>query len=80
MDVATLTQFFQWCTVLSVGVYVIWTLFFLLAPNFVYRVQTRWISISRDTYDVVIYSLMGFYKIVLIVFVIVPYLSLLIIG
>ncbi|WP_415408307.1 DUF6868 family protein [Sulfurovum sp. CS9] len=53
-------------------------LFFLFAPNFVYRIQSYWfpIPIPRETYNVIIYSFFGFFKVIFIVFNIVPYVAL----
>ena len=80
MNIESLTQFFLWCTVINLGIYIFWALFVLLAPDFVYRVQTKWISISRETFNVMMYAFMGAFKVVIIVFCLVPYLSLLILG
>jgi len=80
MNIDTLTAFFMWCTVINLGIYIVWVLFILLAPDFVFRVQTKWIPISRETFTIVMYSFTGAFKIVIIVFCLVPYLSLLIIG
>jgi hypothetical protein len=70
----------MWCTVINVAIYIVWVLFVLIAPDFVYRLQTKWIPISRDTFNVLMYSFMGAFKVVIIVFCFVPYLSLLIIS
>ena len=50
------------------------------APDFIYRVQTKWMPVSREAFTVTMYAFMGAFKIVLIVFCIVPYVSLLVIG
>jgi hypothetical protein len=70
----------MWCTVINVAIYIVWVLFVLLAPDFVYRLQTKWIPISRETFNVLMYSSMGAFKVVIIVFCFVPYLSLVIIN
>jgi hypothetical protein len=80
MNIENVTQFFMWCTIINLGIYIFWVLFVLLAPDFVYRLQTKWIPISRDTFNVLMYSFMGAFKVVIIVFCCVPYLSLVIIG
>ena len=46
----------------------------------VYRLQSRFFPIPRETFNVVIYSFLGLYKIFVIVFCLVPYLALLILG
>ena len=38
MTIDTLTGFFMWCSIISVGVYLLWVVFFLLMPDFVYSV------------------------------------------
>jgi hypothetical protein len=59
MDIQTLTSFFMWCTIINTGVLFFLALIFLLAPNLAYQLQSRWIPVSRETFDVVFYSLYG---------------------
>jgi hypothetical protein len=80
MDMPTLTMFFMWCTIINGGILMLWTMFFVFAPDFVYRIQSKWFPIRRETYNVVVYAFLGAFKIVFIVFNIVPYVTLLIIG
>ena len=80
MDVETLTAFFMWCSAISAGIYLVWVLFLLLVPDFVYAVQTRWFPIQRATYNAIMFSFLGAFKVLLILFVLVPWVSLLIVG
>ena len=80
MDIATLTTFFMWCTIINMAFMALLLVFLVLAPDFTYRLQSRFFPLSRATYDVVMYSFVAIYKIVFIVFVFAPYLALLIIG
>ena len=80
MELDTLTEFFKWCTVINAGLYIVWVLLVLWVPDFIYRVQTRWVPVSREAFNVAMYAFMGAFKIILIVFCIVPYVSLLIVG
>ncbi len=80
MDIQTLTSFFMWCTIINAGMMFFSAIFFLVAPDFVYRTQSKWFSISRETFDTVFYSFFGLYKIIIIVFNFVPWMVLLIIG
>ena len=79
MDIQTLTAFFMWCAIMNGGLLVLWTITLIVAPDFVYRTQSKWFPISRETFDVVIYSFLGLFKIVFLVFNVVPYVALLII-
>jgi len=80
MDIQTLTSFFMWCTIINVGFLIFLALIYLLAPNLAYRLQSRFIPISRETFDIVFYSFIGFFKVVVLVFFVVPWIALLIIG
>lgn len=80
MDLPTLTTFFMWCAIFNGAILVFWTMFCLFAPDLVYRTQSKWFPIPRETFNVVIYSFIGLFKIVFIVFSLVPYLALLMVG
>jgi len=80
MDIKTLQTFFMWCTIINAAVLVLWITMCLLAPDLVYRSQCRWFPIPRETFNVVMYSLIGVYKIFFLMFNLVPYVALLIVG
>ena len=80
MDVDLLTEFFMWCSIIAGGMYLFSVLWFMLLPDFTYALQTRWFPMPRETYNVVMFGFMGLFKVILIVFVIVPYVSLLIVA
>lgn len=80
MDVQTLTAFFMWCTIINGALLVFWTTICLFVPELVYRTQSRWFPIPRDTYKVAMYSFLGLFKIVLIVFNVVPWVALVIVA
>ena len=82
MDIAMLTKFFMWCTILNVGLLLL--SFFVVAVGFggdvVYRIHSKWFSMPRDTFNAVLYLLIGVYKIFVFVFNIVPWIALKIIA
>jgi Family of unknown function (DUF6868) len=80
MAMQTLTAFFLWCTLINGGILILWTLFLVFAPDFLYRIQNRWFPIPRQIYDVVIYAFLGLFKLLFLVFSVTPYLALLIVG
>ncbi|MCK5115517.1 MAG: hypothetical protein KAR44_02890 [Candidatus Aegiribacteria sp.] len=80
MDIATLRTFFMWCTILNGGMLVISSLGLTFAGNLIYRVHNRWFKMSREAFNIVVYSFIGFYKIILMVFCLVPYVVLVIMG
>ena len=52
----------------------------VFAGDWVFRMQSKWFPISRDAFNVVIYSFFALFKIVFLVFNVVPYVALLIVG
>jgi len=80
MDIPTLTTFLMWCTILNLALFGLSAMICVFATDWVYRMQSKWFPISRPAFDIALYSFFGFYKIIFIVFVLVPYLALLIMG
>jgi hypothetical protein len=80
MDIAVLRTFFMWCTILNVGLVCLSFLICAFSGDWVYQMHSRWFPMPRETFNVVIYSFLGVYKIAVFVFNLVPYLALLIVG
>ena len=80
MDIQTLTTFFMWCTILNVALLLFSSLMCICAGDWAYRIHSKLFSISRETFNVVIYSFIALYKLLVIVFILIPYIALLIIG
>ncbi len=80
MDIETVTAFFMWCTIINGAMFVVSAVVCILAGDFVYRVHSKWFSVPRETINVMIYSFVGLFKIVFIVFNLVPYVALVIVG
>ncbi|MGB5487731.1 MAG: DUF6868 family protein, partial [Lysobacterales bacterium] len=66
--------------IINTGMLIFLALIYLLVPNLAYRLQSKFIPISRETFDVVFYSFIGFFKVIVLVFNVVPWIALLIIG
>ncbi len=80
MDIQTLTEFFMWCTIINGALFTFWAVMCMLTPNLVYRTQSKFFPISREQFNLIIYSFLGIFKIVYLVFNVVPFVALLIIG
>ena len=80
MDIQMLTRFFMWCTILNMGLLVLAFLILAFAGDFVYRIHGKWFPMQRETFNVVLYSFFGIYKITVFVFNVVPWAVLAIIG
>jgi hypothetical protein len=80
MDIRTLREFFKWCTVINVALFILSAIMIMTATDFIYDVHGQLFHIPREAFDVVLYSFLGFYKIVILVFNLVPFVALLIVG
>ncbi len=80
MDIQTLTAFFMWCTILNVALLLFSSLMCICAGDWAYRIHSKLFSISKETFNVVIYSFIALYKLLVIVFILIPYIALLIVG
>lgn len=70
----------MWCTIINGSLLFFWIAMCIVAPDLVYRTQKKWFPIPRETYNVVMYSFLGLFKIVFLIFNVVPYIALLIVG
>ncbi|MFC1496986.1 DUF6868 family protein [Verrucomicrobiota bacterium] len=80
MNIATVRTFFMWCTILNGGLLILSSLILTFAGDWVYRKHSRWFPIPRDAFNVTIYSFIGLFKIFFLMFNLVPYIVLVIIG
>jgi ATP/ADP translocase len=68
----------MWCTILNVGLVTSWIFAWMIMPDFIYRIHTRFFAISRENFELTFYSFIGVFKVFFIVFCLVPWLALLI--
>ena len=77
---ATATVVLMWCLIIHVGLMLFWTGAVWLAPDLVYRTQAKFVPVKRETWEIVMYSFLGLYKALVLVFVFVPWVALLIVA
>ncbi len=80
MDIQTLTTFFMWCTIINGALLFLSAIIFVLAPGWVFRMQSRWYPVEREAFNTIYYSFLALFKILFIIFNLTPYVALLIIG
>lgn len=76
MNVELVMAVLGWCTLINFALLVWWLLFVVFAHEWTYRAHARWFKISEEKFDSIHYSLMGAFKLIVIVFNLVPYLAL----
>jgi len=65
-----------WSALINYGVLIVWFLFFIAAHDWMYRYHTKFFTLSVEKFDTVHYGSMAFFKLLVIVFNLVPYLAL----
>jgi len=80
MDLPTLTTFFMWSSIINGAMLFVSVLMMMVAPDFVYRLQTKWFPMPRETFPIAMYAFVGLFKIFFLVFNLVPYIVLSIMG
>ena len=77
MDILTLTEFFKYCSIINFSILAIASLF-VMASDLAYNIHTKlgvWAG-SKEEYKKIVYSIMGNYKILIMVFNVIPYIVL----
>lgn len=80
MNLDVLRHFLLWCTVINYGILLVWFLVFMLARDWIRGVHGRWFRLSGDQFDTLHYVGMSVYKIGILLFNLVPYIALCIVG
>ena len=81
MDIATMTQFFKCCSIINISILAISSLL-IMTSDLGYNIHTKlgiWEG-SKEAHKQLMYSWAGNYKIIIIVFNVVPYFALSIIS
>ena len=80
MSIEVARNFLLWATVIDYGILMTWFLFFVLAHDWVQGIHGRWFRLSRDQFDALHYAGMSIFKIGIILFNLVSFLTLYIVG
>jgi hypothetical protein len=80
MAVEIIREILAWCSVINLGLLLFWVLWLKLAHDLVYRIHGKWFKLSTERFDEIHYQGMLFFKILIFLFNITPYLALRIVG
>lgn len=73
-------DFLLWSTIVNYLVLLLWFGVFVLARGWMYRLHSRWFRLSEERFDTIHYAGMAAYKIGILLFNLVPFLALVILG
>ena len=80
MTIETIRSALAWCTLINWALLIWWFLFLTLAHDWTYRFHSRWFKLSVEKFDSIHYAGLALFKTAVIVFNLVPYLALRIVG
>ena len=80
MNLEILRNFLLWCTLINYVMILVWFLFFVLAHNWMYSFHGRWFRLTVEQFDSIHYAGMAIYKIGILLFNLIPYAALCIVG
>lgn len=69
-----------WCTLINMGLLLWWFLAFVFMRDLVKRIHGKWFHLSDESFDKLHYAGMTLFKIFVLVFNLVPYLAMRIVG
>ena len=76
MTVESITAVLGWCTLINFALLIWWLFFIAVAHDWTHRLHSKWFKLSPEQFDSIHYSLMGLFKMGVIIFNLVPYLAL----
>jgi len=76
MSVEILSGFLFWCAVINYGLLIIWFMAFLLARDVICNIHRKIFGISVEQFNGIIYAGIAFYKILILVLNLIPYIAL----
>jgi hypothetical protein len=80
MTIEVTRNFLLGCTVINYGVLLVWFLVFVFAHDWILGIHGRWFHLSRDQFDALHYAGMSIFKIGIMLFNLVPFIVLSILG
>lgn len=76
MNIETLQAFFMWCSIINIGLLMLTFVLCIFAADWIYAIHSRWFPISRVAFNTILYSFLGIYKMLVLVFNIIPWIAL----
>lgn len=68
--------FLGWSLLINFSILLIWVLVIKYAHDYVYQMHNYWVSITNESFNNIHYGGIGLYKLLIVVFNLVPYFSL----
>jgi hypothetical protein len=80
MHLEEIKTFLLWCLAINYAVLLVWFGVFVTAHDWLHRFHGRWFRIEPGMFDVIHYTAMAIYKVGILLFILVPWLALVLMG
>ncbi len=75
MDIIELSEFFKQAFLISFGFLVVWLVMMGMLKDWIYEFHSKFLNLSREQFDGAQYLLMGYFKLSIFIFFLIPYLA-----
>jgi hypothetical protein len=80
MGIDAVRNFFLWCAVINYVVLVVWVLLLVLPHQWIYQLWGKWFRLTAGQFDAINFGGIALYKLGILLFNLVPYVALRIVG
>lgn len=80
MTLETLRAMLAWCALINLVILLIWGVFLRWAHGWVYGIHRQWFPIPVERFDAIHYGAIAAFKLGILLFNLVPYIALRIVG
>ena len=80
MSIDVVRNFFRWCAVINYFVLVLWFLLLVFPHQWLCRLWGKWFRLTAEQFDLINFSGIALYKLGILLFNLVPYVALRIVG
>lgn len=74
MNISNLSTLLGWTALINYGILIFWFIAIISFRDTIFRLHSRWFSITREEFDRIHYGLMGVFKLLIFIFTLVPFL------
>jgi hypothetical protein len=76
MTITQWSSFFIWCTVINYGVLMVWFGAIVMFKDKIHHLHAKWFKLTEEQFDMVHYIGIAIYKVLVLVFCLVPAIAL----
>lgn len=80
MTLIAIRDVLQWCFIINMGLLVWWFLLITVTHDWVYKMHSKWFKVSVEQFDLTHYAGIAFFKVIIMVFNLAPYIALCIVA